>query len=401
MRHWDQKWLDQLLRVQDIDLKIRKVDIEIQKLVQRTMQEDPQLNKLKAELAAIDESLTATRAQQDMYQNTLEDIRNAIKGLASNRTGSFKPRTRSSTEALKAEEEKLEVLIGETVEQGDRLAKQATSIRRKIKTRSNEVQSSQQVPEAEIRKHKNRSRRLMKQRRDATKGIPQQLLRKYERLSSSRSGIGLTVMLNGVCGVCRMQMPTGIRFRLRAGETISACPACGRMVARVDRVEEQEEEVAAKGAAKSSKKKTAKKKVAKKKPAKKKVAKKKPAKKKVAKKKPAKKKVAKKKPAKKKVAKKKPAKKKVAKKKPAKKKPAKKKPAKKKVAKKKPAKKKPAKKKPAKKKPAKKKPAKKKPAKKKPAKKKPAKKKPAKKKPAKKKPAKKKPAKKKKSSRRK
>ena len=29
-------------------------------------------------------------------------------------------------------------------------------------------------------------------------------------------------------------MPTGIRFRLFKGEPISACPACGRMVARIE-----------------------------------------------------------------------------------------------------------------------------------------------------------------------
>jgi predicted nucleic acid-binding Zn-ribbon protein len=357
MRQWDQKWLDKLLVVQDIDLKIRDVEFEIQKLVQRSMREDPQLNKMKSDLGALEESLGATRTQQEMYQNTLEDIRSAIKGLASNRTGAFKPRTRSSTEALKAEEQKLEVLIGETEEQGDRLAKQADGIRRKISSRSQEVQNSQQAPEAEIRRFKNRMRRLARQRKTATKGIPQPLLRKYERLSSSRSGIGLTIMHNGVCNVCRMQMPTGIRFRLNAGESITVCPACGRMVARIEQDSPEEEAEAAA----ATKKKKAKKKAAKKKPAKKIPAKKKPAKKKAAKKKPTKKKAAKKKPTKKKVAKKKPAKKKPAKKKPAKKKPAKKKPAKKKPAKKKPAKKKkPTKKKPAKKKPAKKKPAKKK-----------------------------------------
>ena len=71
------------------------------------MREDPLLNSLRAELTTLEEGIEATISQQEMYKNTLEDIRSAIKGLLSSRSGAFKPRTRSSTEALKIEEENL------------------------------------------------------------------------------------------------------------------------------------------------------------------------------------------------------------------------------------------------------------------------------------------------------
>jgi len=226
--------LEKLLLVQDVDLKIRALENQIEEIHVRSVQEDPVLNKMRAELRSIVESLSATTAQQDMYENTLEDIRSAIKGLAATRAGAFKPRTRSSTEALKIEEDKLDTLIDETRTQLERLKAQRESIEKSISTRSSAMQVAQQEPEAEIRKLRARAKRLERQREEALTGIPSTLLRRYERLQASRSGVGLTVMRNGICDVCRMTMPTGIRFRLLKGDMIELCPACGRMVARVE-----------------------------------------------------------------------------------------------------------------------------------------------------------------------
>jgi predicted nucleic acid-binding Zn-ribbon protein len=237
MRQWENDLLERLLRVQEIDLKIRGVEMKISALYDQSMRDDPRLCKLKADAARLEESIETALSQQEMYLSTLEDIKSAIQGLVSTRAGAFKLRTRSSTEALKIEEDKLTVLVSETEDQIQKLREELVAVRESIVARSREVQAAQQAPEAEIRKLRNRARRLDKQREESVVGIPQLLLRKYERLRNSRSGIGLTIMRDGVCSVCRMQMPTGIRFRLFRGEVISACPACGRMVARIENPE--------------------------------------------------------------------------------------------------------------------------------------------------------------------
>jgi predicted nucleic acid-binding Zn-ribbon protein len=252
MRSWDRKALEKLLIVQEIDIKIRVEKDGINELNLRNMREDPVLNNMKAELVTLAESLQSTRSQQEMYRNTLEDIRNAIKGLASTRSGAFKPRTRSSTEALRSEEEKLGVLVEETEDQIQKLRQQHDGTENEIALRSRNVRAFQQAPEAEIRKHRGRIRKLEEQREVAVKGIPAMLLRKYERLKMSRSGVGLTIMVDGVCRVCRMQMPTGVRFRLLKGEPISSCPACGRMVARVENPAQEAEDAARAAAAEAA-----------------------------------------------------------------------------------------------------------------------------------------------------
>ncbi len=234
MRQWDSKLLEKLLVIQEIDLQIRGVADTVSELQQRCMREDPQLNTLKAEYQHIAESLESTRAQREMYQNTLEDIRSAIKGLIANRARAFKPRNRSSTEALRTEEEKLAVLVVETDEQIEVLEKNLQNIQMRIEDRAEEVQRSQQAPEAKIKIYNNQIFDLEQKRNNELQGVPTSLLKKYERLRASRSGVGLTILQDGICRVCRMEMPTGIKSKLLQDEVIDSCPACGRMVARIE-----------------------------------------------------------------------------------------------------------------------------------------------------------------------
>lgn len=238
MSYWNPKLLEQLLEVQDIDIKIRALLSKIGELNRRSKEEDPEIIRLKSELAICEENITTTEAQQQMYMDTLEDIHTAIKGLATTKSGAFKPRTRSSTEALRIEEEKLAALHDETSEQIRLLNAQRQEVQERIKTRAKEVESILQGPEAEIRKLKGKQRRFDKLRDEAAKGIPDSLMRKYDRLRSSRSGIGLTIMRDGVCTVCRMQMPTAVVSRLLNGGRVPVCPACGRMVTKVENSEE-------------------------------------------------------------------------------------------------------------------------------------------------------------------
>jgi predicted nucleic acid-binding Zn-ribbon protein len=234
MKHWNAKFLEKLLQVQDTDLKIRNLDDQIQIYYQRSKEEDSELSRLKMEIARVDETIEATGSQHQMYGTTLEDIRTAIKGLLTTKSGTPKPRTRSSTEALRIEEDKLSVLVDETQQQLQVLKDERAALVDQAEARAVELEKTQDGPEAEIRKLQQRIKRLEKQREEEVAGLPPMLLRRYDRLRSSRSGIGLTILRDGVCTVCRMQMPTAVVSRLSQGERIPMCPACGRMVARIE-----------------------------------------------------------------------------------------------------------------------------------------------------------------------
>ena len=117
MRNWDPAFLEQLLKVQEIDLKIRGLEKEIEEIYRKSKEEDPRIAAEKKTLREVEESIEAAEAQRRMYIETVEDIRTAIKGISTTKTGSPKPRTRSSTDALRSEEDKLCAMILETENQ--------------------------------------------------------------------------------------------------------------------------------------------------------------------------------------------------------------------------------------------------------------------------------------------
>jgi predicted nucleic acid-binding Zn-ribbon protein len=234
MRNWDSKLFDQLNSLQDLDLETRSLQTQIEDFTRKSKEEDPQIVQLKRELDEIEQRMAASSAQYQMYVDTLEDIRTAIAGMTSGKPSTIKARTRSSTEALKVEEEKLASLVQDTVAQLRLQEETRTEISGKIAARSNAVEAQQRGPEAEIRLLLARIDELAQQRDTAAAGIPIELLRTYERLSRSRSGVALTRLLNGVCLICRMEMPTAIVSRLKLGDTIAHCPACGRLVSSVE-----------------------------------------------------------------------------------------------------------------------------------------------------------------------
>jgi predicted nucleic acid-binding Zn-ribbon protein len=234
MRKWDSETLDKLLIVQEVDLKIREQKFAISEHYRLSKEEDPILLQLKGDLVLLEQSIATTIAQYEMYTGTLDDIRTAIKGLATTKSGAPKPRTRSSTEALRIEEEKLTQMVEETDTQIRQLNAERTVVIGRIAQRANDVVQLQDGPEAKIRKINAKIKRLERQRAEYVKGMPTLLLRRYDRLRSSRSGIGLTILRDAICTVCRMKTPTAIRSRLNNSEQIPSCPACGRMVARVE-----------------------------------------------------------------------------------------------------------------------------------------------------------------------
>lgn len=234
MKHWNTAFLERLLQVQSTDLEIRKLVAQIHVYYQRSKEEDAELTRLKMEIARVDENIEAAESQNQMYSTTLEDIRTAIKGLLITKSGVPKPRTRSSTEALKIEEEKLGSLVEETAAQLGNFRAERDTLIEKADERAKILEKEQEGPEAEIRKLQQQIKKLEKKREEEVTGLPSMLLKHYDRLRSSRSGIGLTILRDGVCTVCRMQMPTAVISRMGKGERISICPACGRMVARIE-----------------------------------------------------------------------------------------------------------------------------------------------------------------------
>ena len=69
------------------------------------------------------------------------------------------------------------------------------------------------------------------QRETLTQSIDAPSLELYEQLRSRKAGVAVSPIQNGQCGVCHVQVPTGVISAVRGRtDEISYCPSCGRIL---------------------------------------------------------------------------------------------------------------------------------------------------------------------------
>ena len=73
--------------------------------------------------------------------------------------------------------------------------------------------------------------KLLKEKRNPIlKKIPKDVLVKYEELRSKKGGIAVTIMRNGFCTICNLEIPAGDVEKIKDHDKIHKCPICGRML---------------------------------------------------------------------------------------------------------------------------------------------------------------------------
>jgi predicted nucleic acid-binding Zn-ribbon protein len=87
--------------------------------------------------------------------------------------------------------------------------------------------------DAELQRSKDELSRLDARRIELVRGLPDDLARRYERVSDAR-GTAVVALVANSCGGCFTALPPQVINRLRAGADYYVCDGCGRIVIRHD-----------------------------------------------------------------------------------------------------------------------------------------------------------------------
>lgn len=71
---------------------------------------------------------------------------------------------------------------------------------------------------------------LKERRKAAISKIPKEVCARYDEVKAKRGGVGVAVLKNRVCDVCRMEISSGEAERIQDPEVIYKCPECKRML---------------------------------------------------------------------------------------------------------------------------------------------------------------------------
>lgn len=95
---------------------------------------------------------------------------------------------------------------------------------------SEEIRILKADMDAKLKVVENRVKLLKDKRSLILQKIPKDILLKYEELRAKKAGIAVTIMKNGFCTICNMEIPVLDADKIKDPDKIYKCPMCGRML---------------------------------------------------------------------------------------------------------------------------------------------------------------------------
>src|SRR5579862_2890220 len=225
--------IENLLKLQDADKEIRRLQDEVAELPKRVAAIELKLAGTKAQLEKAQASLKADEAARRKYDANITELRTKISKY---RDQSLDVKTNEQYKALLHE---IQFAEKEIASNEDKILELMVN----ADTRDKEVKAAQaelKAETAEIEKEKEQARQRTAEdekqltewraKRDQLRsGVEESLLRHYERVSKFR-GSGISEVRNQKCMACQVMLRPQINNDVRSGKETVVCDSCQRIL---------------------------------------------------------------------------------------------------------------------------------------------------------------------------
>ncbi len=225
--------IENLLKLQDTDKEIRRLQDEVAELPKRVAVIEQKLAGTKAQLEKAQAAVKADEASRRKYETNISDLRGKISKY---RDQSLDVKTNDQYKALLHEIQFAEKEIAANEDKILELMVNADARDKEVKAANAELKAET----AEIEKEKEQARQRTAEdeellsesraRRDGLRGgIREDLLRHYERVSKFR-GSGISEVRDHKCMACQVMLRPQTYNDVRSGKETVVCDSCQRIL---------------------------------------------------------------------------------------------------------------------------------------------------------------------------
>ncbi len=225
--------IENLLKLQDVDKEIRRLQDEVAEFPKRIAVIEQKLAGTKAQLEKTQAAVKADEANRRKYDTAISDLRGKISKY---RDQSLDVKTNDQYKALLHEIQFAEKEISANEDKILELMVNADARDKEVKT----AQAKLKAETAEIEKEKEQARQTTaadeklltewRARRDQIRtGINEDLLRQFERVSKFR-GSGISEVRDQKCMACRVMLRPQTYNEIRSGQQVIVCDSCQRIL---------------------------------------------------------------------------------------------------------------------------------------------------------------------------
>lgn len=227
--------IEQLLKLQEHDLRIQRIESELEDIPARKAQEMERLNNHTAALKAAEDALQARQAELKQVELDVQVKKDKITKL---RGQQMDLKTNKEFKTMAAEIETIEKAIRRD-EDGELITMESIEAARAgVNERRRELEAEKAVILEDVAVLDKRMTELeleMKteqgERNQAQQGVDPEWRRRYEAILKSKRGSAVLVSTDaGVCGGCHMALPPYQQHAARKRQEMVVCSYCGRLL---------------------------------------------------------------------------------------------------------------------------------------------------------------------------
>jgi uncharacterized protein len=225
--------IENLLKLQEADKEIRKLQDEIAELPKRVSAIEQKLAGTKAQLEKAQGAIKADEASRRKHDTTISDLRGKISKY---RDQSLDVKTNEQYKALLHEIQFAEKEIAATEDKileimvnADARDKEVKGAQSELKAETAEIEKEKELARQRTAEDQKLLNEWQGKRNQLRTGVAEDLLRHYERVSKFR-GSGISEVRDHKCMACQVMLRPQTYNDVRAGTNTVVCDSCQRIL---------------------------------------------------------------------------------------------------------------------------------------------------------------------------